>query len=112
MQGLQFRPVPPSTGGTYRSARLSVHGPPATGRFRQKSVVGGRLRKKKGRRGKGKKKEEGKKEYLASAVLACRRRPQSRPRLLFLQREETRPAGCDRCCFFSRARRQIEVAGS
>ncbi|RZS00987.1 hypothetical protein BHM03_00030777, partial [Ensete ventricosum] len=54
-------------GGTYRSARLPVRGPPATGRFHQKSAVGGRLsekstvggrlRKKKGRRrGKGKKK--------------------------------------------------------
>ncbi|RZS08860.1 hypothetical protein BHM03_00039895 [Ensete ventricosum] len=43
-QGLQFRPVPPGTGGTYRSARLPVRGPPATGRFPQKSTVGGRFR--------------------------------------------------------------------
>ncbi|RZS14919.1 hypothetical protein BHM03_00046679 [Ensete ventricosum] len=61
---------------TYWSAGLPVGGPPATGRFRQKSIVGdrlkkkltigGRLRKKKGRRrGKDKKKKEGKKEYLA-----------------------------------------------
>ncbi|RWV89423.1 hypothetical protein BHE74_00050535, partial [Ensete ventricosum] len=58
-QGLQFRPVPPSTGGTYRSARLPVRGPSATRRFRQKSTVGGRLRKKKGRRrGKEKKRRE------------------------------------------------------
>ncbi|RWW52448.1 hypothetical protein BHE74_00041123 [Ensete ventricosum] len=41
--GLQFRPVPPGMGGTYRSARLPVRGPPATGRFRQKSAVGGRF---------------------------------------------------------------------
>ncbi|RZR99411.1 hypothetical protein BHM03_00028946 [Ensete ventricosum] len=31
--GLQFRHLPPSTGGTYRSARLSVRGPYATGRI-------------------------------------------------------------------------------
>ncbi|RWW57635.1 hypothetical protein BHE74_00035555 [Ensete ventricosum] len=38
------------------------------GRLREKSIVDGRLRKKKGRRrGKEKKKEEGKKEYLALA---------------------------------------------
>ncbi|RWW01652.1 hypothetical protein GW17_00035294 [Ensete ventricosum] len=65
-------------GGTYWSARLPVRGPPTTERFRQKSTVGGRLRekstvggrlrKKKGRRrGKQKKKNEGKKEYLARA---------------------------------------------
>ncbi|RZS29383.1 hypothetical protein BHM03_00063111, partial [Ensete ventricosum] len=33
-------------GGTYRSIGLSVRGPPATGRFHQKSIVGGRLREK------------------------------------------------------------------
>ncbi|RWW37226.1 hypothetical protein BHE74_00057695, partial [Ensete ventricosum] len=66
-------------GGTYRSARLpkSTVGGRLTekstvgGRLSEKSTVGGRLRKKKGRRrGKGKEKEEGKKEYLASVVLA------------------------------------------
>ncbi|RWW18927.1 hypothetical protein GW17_00017061 [Ensete ventricosum] len=60
------------------------------GRLREKSTVGGRLRKKKGRRrGKEKKKEEGKKEYLAHAPSspACRRRP--RPWPLFLPREAT-----------------------
>ncbi|RWW57877.1 hypothetical protein BHE74_00035304 [Ensete ventricosum] len=51
-------------GGTYRSARLPVRGPPAIGRYRQKSTVGGRLRekltvggrlrKKKGRKERGK----------------------------------------------------------
>ncbi|RWV90042.1 hypothetical protein GW17_00047785 [Ensete ventricosum] len=56
-------------GGTYRSARLPVRGPPAIGRFHQKLAVDGRLRKKKGRR-RGKGKKEVKKEYLASAVLA------------------------------------------
>ncbi|RRT42612.1 hypothetical protein B296_00057010, partial [Ensete ventricosum] len=45
-QGLQFRPVPPGTGDTYWSARLPIRGPPATGRFRQKSTIGGRLREK------------------------------------------------------------------
>ncbi|RRT47424.1 hypothetical protein B296_00032280 [Ensete ventricosum] len=34
------------TGGTYRSVRLSVRGPPATGRYRQKSIVSGRLSEK------------------------------------------------------------------
>ncbi|RWW12065.1 hypothetical protein GW17_00024280 [Ensete ventricosum] len=33
-------------GGAYRSVRLPVRGPPATGRFCQKSTVGGRLREK------------------------------------------------------------------
>ncbi|RRT54271.1 hypothetical protein B296_00049282 [Ensete ventricosum] len=74
-QGLQFRPVPPGTGGIYRSARLSVRRPPVTGRFRQKSTAGGRLKKKstvrsieeeKGKKKrKRKEKEERKKEYLA-----------------------------------------------
>ncbi|RZR77381.1 hypothetical protein BHM03_00002424 [Ensete ventricosum] len=60
-------------GGTYRSARLPVRGPLATGRFRQKSTVGGRLSEKKGRRrrrrGKRRKKkrERGEKEYLSPA---------------------------------------------
>ncbi|RRT48482.1 hypothetical protein B296_00032434 [Ensete ventricosum] len=55
-QGLQFRLVLLGTGGTYRSARLSVRGPPATewycqkstvdGRLREESTVGGRLREK------------------------------------------------------------------
>ncbi|RWW28692.1 hypothetical protein GW17_00006812 [Ensete ventricosum] len=40
-QRLQFRPVLAGMGGTYRSVRLLVHGPPAIGRFRQKSTVGG-----------------------------------------------------------------------
>ncbi|RWW18853.1 hypothetical protein GW17_00017131 [Ensete ventricosum] len=111
-QGLQFRPVPPGTGGTYWSARLPVRGPPATERFRQKSTidsqlrekptVDGRLRKKKGRRRGQEKKKEGKKEYLAHAPSspAYRRRlrvacapslPAGRPRPqpLFLPCKET-----------------------
>ncbi|RWW69576.1 hypothetical protein BHE74_00022828 [Ensete ventricosum] len=68
-------------GGTYRSAILPVRGPPTIERFHQKLAVGGRLRKKKGRR-RGKGKKEVKKEYLASAVLAR---------------------------FFSRARKQIKA---
>ncbi|RWW25993.1 hypothetical protein GW17_00009636 [Ensete ventricosum] len=35
IHGLQFRPVPPGTGGTYRSTRLPVRGLPATGRSRR-----------------------------------------------------------------------------
>ncbi|RWW41412.1 hypothetical protein BHE74_00053111 [Ensete ventricosum] len=41
---MQFRPVPLGMGRTYRSARLPVCGSPATGRFRQKSTVGGQFR--------------------------------------------------------------------
>ncbi|RWW11258.1 hypothetical protein GW17_00025147 [Ensete ventricosum] len=83
-------------GGTYRSARLPVCGPPATRRFRQKSTVDGRLREKsivgdrlsekKGRRRRGK---EEKKEYLA---LAHGPRPSAvaarGSRALFLPRRE------------------------
>ncbi|RWW85848.1 hypothetical protein BHE74_00005446 [Ensete ventricosum] len=37
-------------GSTYRSVKLPVRGPPATGQFRQKSTVGGCLKKKRKRR--------------------------------------------------------------
>ncbi|RWV86031.1 hypothetical protein GW17_00052121 [Ensete ventricosum] len=37
-QGLQFRYLPPGTGGTYQSTRLPVRGLPATERFSQKST--------------------------------------------------------------------------
>ncbi|RZS02744.1 hypothetical protein BHM03_00032814, partial [Ensete ventricosum] len=82
-------------GGTYRSARLPVSGPPATGRFHQKSIVGGRLkgeidrrrsiegeidrrqsierekgRKKKKRKKKKKKEKRRKKTYRPRTVLA------------------------------------------
>ncbi|RWW09124.1 hypothetical protein GW17_00027405 [Ensete ventricosum] len=69
-------------GGTYRSARLLVREPPATWRFRQKSIVGGRLKGEidrrrsiegeKGRKKKKKKKKEKrrKKTYRPRAVLA------------------------------------------
>ncbi|CAL9097947.1 unnamed protein product [Musa textilis] len=30
---MQFRAVPPGTGGTYRSDRIPVRGPPSTGRY-------------------------------------------------------------------------------
>ncbi|RWW12532.1 hypothetical protein GW17_00023793 [Ensete ventricosum] len=43
-QGLQLRYLPPGTSGTYQSARLSVCGPHATGRFCQKSTVGNQLK--------------------------------------------------------------------
>ncbi|RWW33354.1 hypothetical protein BHE74_00000682 [Ensete ventricosum] len=84
------------TGGIYRSTRLSVRGPPATGRFRQKSIVGGRLKgeidrrrsiegeidrrwsierekgkkKKKKKKKNKKRKEEKKNTYRRRAVLA------------------------------------------
>ncbi|RZS04981.1 hypothetical protein BHM03_00035400, partial [Ensete ventricosum] len=38
LQCLQFRPVPPGMGGTYRSARLPVRGPPATGRKKKRGI--------------------------------------------------------------------------
>ncbi|RRT70874.1 hypothetical protein B296_00027137, partial [Ensete ventricosum] len=81
--------------GIYRSVRLPVRGPPATGRFRQKSAVGDRLkgeidrrrsiegeidrrwsierekgRKKKKRKKKKKKEKWRKKTYRPCAVLA------------------------------------------
>ncbi|RZR98114.1 hypothetical protein BHM03_00027416 [Ensete ventricosum] len=118
-QGLQFRYLPPGTGGTYWSARLSVHRPPATGRFCQKSTVGGRLkgeidrrrsiegeidrrrsierekgRKKKKRKKKKKKKRGEKKTYRSRAVLA--RAPSPTPTI--------------RGHSFSRAGRKIEAA--
>ncbi|RWW23385.1 hypothetical protein GW17_00012368 [Ensete ventricosum] len=90
-------------GSTYRSARL----PKSTvgGRLSEKSTIGGRLRKKKGRRrGKEEKKEEGKKEYLASAVLVrLPSPPAGRLRVV---------AARGRGRFFSRARRQIEATRS
>ncbi|RZS26048.1 hypothetical protein BHM03_00059340, partial [Ensete ventricosum] len=117
---LQFRSISPGTGGTYRSARLPVRGPPATGRFRQKSAVDdrlsekstvggrlsekstvdGRLRNKKEEEEEKKKKEEGKKEYHASAVLA---------HLSSLPAGRLRAVARGRNRFFSRLRRQIEA---
>ncbi|RWW50663.1 hypothetical protein BHE74_00043060 [Ensete ventricosum] len=112
---LQFRSVPPDTGGTYRSSKLPVHELPATGRYRQKSIVGGRLREKltvggrlrekkeRRRRGKEEKRtrgEKGKKE-IPSVILA-----------------HGSPAHCHRpraiaalACFFSHTRRP-NVAGA
>ncbi|RRT64953.1 hypothetical protein B296_00040847, partial [Ensete ventricosum] len=104
-QGLQFRPVPSSTGGTYWSVRLPVRGPPATERFRQKSTVGGRLkkkstvggrlrekstvvsqlRKKKGRRGK----EEKKKRRIPRPCAVLAHAPSLHSRPLFHPRKET-----------------------
>ncbi|RWW00790.1 hypothetical protein GW17_00036224 [Ensete ventricosum] len=81
-------------GGTYRSVRLPIRGPPATGRFYQnstvggrlkkKSTVGGRLRKKKGRRGKEKKKKRGRKNTSPARrprppTVAARGLPARRP---------------------------------
>ncbi|RWW70957.1 hypothetical protein BHE74_00021335, partial [Ensete ventricosum] len=99
-QSLQFRPVPLSTSGTYRSVRLSIREPPAIGRFCQKSTVGGRLREKsivdsrlreksiaggrlsekKGRRRRGKEetKKRGEEERIPSALTSSS--PTCRPR--------------------------------
>ncbi|RWW27490.1 hypothetical protein GW17_00008071 [Ensete ventricosum] len=82
-QGLQFRYLPPVTCGTYWSARLSVRGPPATGRFRQKSTIDGRLKgeidrrrsieREKGRKKRKKKKKR--KEEKKDLSLVCGPRP-------------------------------------
>ncbi|RZR99607.1 hypothetical protein BHM03_00029200, partial [Ensete ventricosum] len=60
--------------GTYWSVRLLVRGLPATGRFRQKLTVGGRLREKKGRR-------RGKKEKKKRGVPISLRHPRGTPSL-------------------------------
>ncbi|RWW29208.1 hypothetical protein GW17_00006277, partial [Ensete ventricosum] len=59
---------------TYRSVRLLVHRPSATGRFRQKSTVDGRLREKKGRRRRGKEEEKKKRSTYFPAPSSSARR--------------------------------------
>ncbi|RRT45607.1 hypothetical protein B296_00055010, partial [Ensete ventricosum] len=94
----------------YQSARLSVHGPTATGRYRQNrplavdrgrnrlsAVDRGKIRKKKKRK-RRKKKRRRRKMYLLSSrrprpcVVAARGSPARRrhphPRAIFLLREE------------------------
>ncbi|RWW55237.1 hypothetical protein BHE74_00038132, partial [Ensete ventricosum] len=116
-------------GGTYRFVRLSVRGPPATGRFRQKSTVGDRLkgeidRRRSIEREKGKKK---KKRERRKKEKRRRRIPSARPRSsparhrrqhAVLACVPSPPAGrqCPRVAsargswrFFSRAGRKIEV---
>ncbi|RWW32998.1 hypothetical protein GW17_00002302 [Ensete ventricosum] len=79
-QGLQFRSIPLVPGGTDRSARLSIRGLPATGRYRQnrpstvnfgrrRSIKGeiDRRRSIEGEKGKKKKKKEVPRAVLAHA---------------------------------------------
>ncbi|RWW72895.1 hypothetical protein BHE74_00019267 [Ensete ventricosum] len=79
-QGLQFRSVPPGTGGTYRSAKLPLPGGIAKIN-RWRSIEGDKgkkkkkKKKKKKRKRKKKKKRERRKKYLASSSPARRRRP-------------------------------------
>ncbi|RZR91291.1 hypothetical protein BHM03_00019377, partial [Ensete ventricosum] len=79
-------------GGTYRSAWLPVHGPPATGRYRQKSTVGGRLRKKKGRKRRGKEEKRIGEEmrHLARALSPSAYRPSEETERLSTRGERSR----------------------
>ncbi|RZR99416.1 hypothetical protein BHM03_00028986 [Ensete ventricosum] len=88
-QSFPYRSIPPISSGTYRSAKLTVREPPATGRYHQSrpSAVdfghrrliegekGKKKKKKKKRKRRKKKKEEKKKEYLVPSLPACRRYP-------------------------------------
>ncbi|RWW13427.1 hypothetical protein GW17_00022853 [Ensete ventricosum] len=104
-QGLQFRSVPLGTGDGYRSARLTVRGPLATGRYRQnrssvvdfgcrRSIEGeiDRWRSIEGEKGK-KKKRKRRKNKEEDLLSPCRRCP-----CVVLHGR-----------FFSRARRKIEA---
>ncbi|RWW61846.1 hypothetical protein BHE74_00031125 [Ensete ventricosum] len=65
---IEFRAALPGMGGTYRSVRLPIRGPPATGRYRQKSIVDGRLRDiGDGEKGKKKKKRRRNRTSTATA---------------------------------------------
>ncbi|RWW06248.1 hypothetical protein GW17_00030434 [Ensete ventricosum] len=100
MQGLQFRPVPPGTGGTYRCADRPLPGSSAKNRssavdFSRRRPIEEEIDRRwsieeeKGKK-KREKKEE-KKEYLVGMPSSptCRRRPRVAyaPRPLFLSRE-------------------------
>ncbi|RRT57241.1 hypothetical protein B296_00044212, partial [Ensete ventricosum] len=70
-------------GGTYQSAKLPVRGPPATGRYCQKSTIDGRFSREIGliEGKKGKKKKRKRRKIKLSAVLArAPSPPASRPR--------------------------------
>ncbi|RZR78169.1 hypothetical protein BHM03_00003428 [Ensete ventricosum] len=119
------------TGGTYRSTRLSVHGPPATrryrqkptvgsrlrekltvggrlrekstvgGRLREKSTVGDRLRKKRGRKRRGKEEKR-----RGEEIIQCRPRPRAIATRGSPTRHRRPPVARTRGRFFSRARRR------
>ncbi|RWV96820.1 hypothetical protein BHE74_00050586 [Ensete ventricosum] len=72
---MQFRSIPPDTGGTYRSTRLPVYGPLATEQYRQNrpsavdfsrrwSIEGEKGKKKKKKRKRRKKKRRRREKYL------------------------------------------------
>ncbi|RWW05578.1 hypothetical protein GW17_00031139 [Ensete ventricosum] len=77
-------------GGTYRSARLPVRGPPATGRFHKKSTVSGRLKgeidrrwsveREKGTKKKRKKKKKKEKRRKRIPIARARSSPVRRRR--------------------------------
>ncbi|RWW20487.1 hypothetical protein GW17_00015405 [Ensete ventricosum] len=116
-QGLQFRCLPPDTGGTYWSARLPVRGQSAIGRFHQKSTVDDRLKgeidrrrsiegeidhrrsierekgRKKKKRKKKKKKRKEEKKYLSPAI---------GPRLCAARRSRAVAARVSRALFLPR----------
>ncbi|RWW52776.1 hypothetical protein BHE74_00040785, partial [Ensete ventricosum] len=122
-QGLKFRVVPPSTGGTYRSVSLPVRGPSATTKNRPSTVdfghrrpiegestIGDRLREiggrrsiegdrrseKKGRR--GKEEEEKQNLYRRPRPVAAHRSPARRHRphqqAIFLPRRRQNVSPC------------------
>ncbi|RZR72478.1 hypothetical protein BHM03_00013841, partial [Ensete ventricosum] len=111
-----YRFVPLVPGGTYRSARLPVRGPPTIGRYRQNPlsvVVFGRRRSIEGEKGKKKKKKKKRKrrkrreeEYLASSSLArCHRS--------WVAREPSSPAGRPRAkgCLGKDGAEMVELVG-
>ncbi|RWW81866.1 hypothetical protein BHE74_00009703 [Ensete ventricosum] len=101
-------------GGTYRSARLPVRGPPATGRFRQKSTVGGQLSEKREEEEEEEKEEKKRKEEKKDlsavrgphpcAVAAC-----GSPASASRQRPRTVAACESRALWGERSRRQTTV---
>ncbi|RWW06919.1 hypothetical protein GW17_00029724 [Ensete ventricosum] len=95
-------------GGTYRSARLPVRGPPATGRFRQKSTVGGRLNEKREEEEEEEKEEKKKKRGEKRPIGRARSSPVRRRRSRVASaRVPSPPASRGRS--FSRAGRKIEA---
>ncbi|RZR93169.1 hypothetical protein BHM03_00021597 [Ensete ventricosum] len=74
--GLQFRLVPPGTGGIYRYTGRYHQKLTVAGRLREKSTVGGRLREKKGRRRRRGKEEKKRREESTFHVTSS---PAGRP---------------------------------
>ncbi|RWW18630.1 hypothetical protein GW17_00017369 [Ensete ventricosum] len=81
MQGFPYRSVPPIPGGTYRSTRLPVRRPSATGWYRQNrpsTVDFGHRRSIEGEKGKKKKKKKRKRRKKMRRRKNTSRRPRPR----------------------------------